>query len=167
MDSFYFNVCDEQTDDMDHPLVSTFFIATVGYYILNHRIVPNILFHSLTYTTNPQCFSYFHPFSLHVLILRKCSAATRGASSSIQNDDAPCRTENYAILGYCLEYYNDNPYITEFFEKIYSPEQLASFQGPMEGDIAETVISLDEKFTVKTSRQVFSNIGDSRQEQCK
>ena len=35
----------------------------------------------------------------------------------IQNDDAPCRTENYAILGYCLEYYNDNPYIIEFLEK--------------------------------------------------
>ena len=29
----------------------------------------------------------------------------------IQNDDAPCKTENYAILGYCLEYYNANPYI--------------------------------------------------------
>ena len=63
----------------------------------------------------------------------------------IQNDDAPCRTENYAILGYCLEYYNDNPYITKFLEKTYSPEQLASFQGPMEEQIAETVISLDEK----------------------
>ena len=56
----------------------------------------------------------------------------------IQNDDAPCKTENYAILGYCLEYYNDNPYITEFLEKIYTPEQLASFQGSMEGDISET-----------------------------
>ena len=63
----------------------------------------------------------------------------------IHNDDAPCRTENYAILGYCLEYYNDNPYITKFLEKTYSPEQLASFQGPMEEEIAETVISLDEK----------------------
>ena len=38
----------------------------------------------------------------------------------IQNDDAPCKIENYAILGYCLEYYNDNPYITKFLEKIYS-----------------------------------------------
>ena len=64
-------------------------------------------------------------------------------ASYIQNDDAPCKTENYAILGYCLEYCNDNPYITEFLEKIYSPQQLASFQGPMEGDIAETMISLD------------------------
>ena len=63
----------------------------------------------------------------------------------IQKDDAPCKTENSAILGYCLEYYNDNPYITKFLEKIYSPEQLASFLGPTEGDIAETVISLDEK----------------------
>ena len=34
----------------------------------------------------------------------------------IQIDDAPCKTENSAILGYCLEYYNDNPYITEFLE---------------------------------------------------
>ena len=25
----------------------------------------------------------------------------------IQNDAPPCRTESYAILGYCLEYYND------------------------------------------------------------
>ena len=63
----------------------------------------------------------------------------------IQDDDSPYRSENFAILGYCLEYYNDNPYITEFLEKTYSPEQLASFQGPMEEEIAETVISLDEK----------------------
>ena len=62
-----------------------------------------------------------------------------------QKDDAPCKTENSAILGYCLEYYNDNPYITEFLEKIYSPEQLASFQGPMEEEIAEPESSLDEK----------------------
>ena len=63
----------------------------------------------------------------------------------IQNDDAPCRTDNYAILGYCLEYYNDNPYITEYLEKTYSQEQLASFQEPMEERIAKTMISFDEK----------------------
>src|SRR3954453_8316697 len=63
----------------------------------------------------------------------------------IQNDDAPCKTENYAILGYCLEYYNDNPYITEFLEKNYSLEQLATFQELMGEEIAETETSLDEK----------------------
>jgi len=63
----------------------------------------------------------------------------------LQGDDAPYKSENSEILGYCLEYYNDNPYITKFLEKTYSPEQLASFQGPMEEEIAETVISLDEK----------------------
>ena len=66
-------------------------------------------------------------------------------SGYIQNDDAPCKTENYAILGYCLEYYNDNPYITEFLEKTYSPEQLATFQEPVGEEIAETETSLDEK----------------------
>ena len=40
----------------------------------------------------------------------------------IQNDDGPFRTENYAILGYCLEYYNDNPYITKYLEETYSQE---------------------------------------------
>ena len=63
----------------------------------------------------------------------------------LQGDDAPYKSENSEILGYCLEYYNDNPYITKFLKKTYSPEQLASFQGPMEEEIAETVISLDEK----------------------
>ena len=57
----------------------------------------------------------------------------------IQNDDAPCRTENYAILGYCLEYYNDNPYITEFLEKRHL------LQEPVEEEIAEPERSLDEK----------------------
>ena len=54
----------------------------------------------------------------------------------IQNDDAPCRTENYAILGYFLEYYNDNPYIAKYLKKTYSQEQLASFQETMEEGIA-------------------------------
>ena len=63
----------------------------------------------------------------------------------IQNDDAPCRTENYAILGYCLEYYNDNPYITEFLEKTYSPEQVVTFQEPVGEETAETESSFDEK----------------------
>ena len=63
----------------------------------------------------------------------------------IQNDDAPCKTENYAILGYCLEYYNDNPYITEFLEKTYSREQLVTFQEPVEEETVEAENSLDEK----------------------
>ena len=32
-------------------------------------------------------------------------------------DDAPYKSEIFVILGYCLEYYNDNPYITEFLER--------------------------------------------------
>src|SRR4051794_13212314 len=63
----------------------------------------------------------------------------------IQNDDAPCKPENYAILGYCLEYYNDNPYITEFLKKKYSPKQLATFLEPVGDEIAETETLLDEK----------------------
>jgi len=65
----------------------------------------------------------------------------------IQNDDAPCRTENYAILGYCLEYYNDNPYITEFLEKRHpKKEETVVLQEPIEEETtAEAESSLDEK----------------------
>ena len=60
-------------------------------------------------------------------------------------DEAPYKSDTFTMLGYCLEYYNDNPYITEFLKKTYSPEQIVSFQEPMEREVAETVISLDEK----------------------
>ena len=35
-------------------------------------------------------------------------------------DEAPYKSDNFFILGYCLEYYNNNPNITEFLEKTYS-----------------------------------------------
>ena len=64
----------------------------------------------------------------------------------IQNDDAPCRTENYAILGYCLEYYNDNPYIAEFLEKRHpQKEETIVLQEPLEEEFTEPEDSLDEK----------------------
>jgi len=65
----------------------------------------------------------------------------------IQDDDAPCRTENYAILGYCLEYYNDNPYITEFLEKRHpKKEETVVLQEPIEEETTtEAESSLDEK----------------------
>ena len=63
----------------------------------------------------------------------------------IHDDDSPYKSEKFAVLGYCLEYYNDNPYITEFLEKTYSPEQLATFQEPVGEETAEAESSLDEK----------------------
>ena len=32
-------------------------------------------------------------------------------------DEAPYKSDTFPMLGYCLEYYNDNPYITKFLEK--------------------------------------------------
>ena len=63
----------------------------------------------------------------------------------IHDDDSPYKSENFAILGYCLKYYNDNPYITKFLEKTYSPEKLATFQEPVEEETAEPESPLDEK----------------------
>ena len=62
-------------------------------------------------------------------------------------DDAPYyKSENFAILGYCLEYYNDNPYITEFLEKRHpQKEETIVLQEPVEEEIAEPESSLDEK----------------------
>ena len=61
-------------------------------------------------------------------------------------DDASYKSENFVILGYCLEYYNDNPYITEFLERTYPPkEEIVALQETMEEEIAEAEISLDEK----------------------
>ena len=34
-------------------------------------------------------------------------------------NDASYKSENYVILGYCLNYYSDNPHITEFLERTY------------------------------------------------
>ena len=61
-------------------------------------------------------------------------------------DDASYKSENFVILGYCLEYYNDNPYITEFLERTYPPkEEIVALQETVEEEIAETESSLDEK----------------------
>ena len=38
-------------------------------------------------------------------------------------DDASYKSEIFVILGYCLEYYNDNLYITEFLERTYPPKE--------------------------------------------
>ena len=38
-------------------------------------------------------------------------------------DEASNKSDNFVILGYCLEYYNDNPYITEFVETAYPPKE--------------------------------------------
>ena len=32
-------------------------------------------------------------------------------------DEAPYKSDTFAMLGYCLECYNDNTYISEFLEK--------------------------------------------------
>ena len=34
-------------------------------------------------------------------------------------NEASYKSENYVILGYCLNYYSDNPHITEFLERTY------------------------------------------------
>ena len=51
------------------------------------------------------------------------------------------------MLGYCLEYYNDNPYITEFLEKTHpQKEETIVLQEPVEEETtAEAESSLDKK----------------------
>ena len=39
------------------------------------------------------------------------------AAALKNRDEAPYKSDTFAMLGYCLEYYNDNPYITKFLEK--------------------------------------------------
>ena len=61
-------------------------------------------------------------------------------------NDAFYKSENFVILGYFLEYYNNNRYITEFVERTYPPkEEIVALQENMEEEIAETGSSLDEK----------------------
>ena len=53
-------------------------------------------------------------------------------------DEASYKSEKFVILGYCLEYYNDNPYITEFLERTYPPkEETNALQEIVEEEIAE------------------------------
>ena len=62
-------------------------------------------------------------------------------------DEAPYKSDTFALLGYCLEYYNDNPYIAEFLEERHPrKEETVVLQEPVEEEtIAETESSLDEK----------------------
>ena len=61
-------------------------------------------------------------------------------------DDASYKSENFVILGYFLEYCNDNPYINEFLGRTYHPkEETNALQEIMEEEITETGSSLDEK----------------------
>ena len=61
-------------------------------------------------------------------------------------DEAPYKSDTFAMLGYCLEYYNDNPYITEFLEKRHpQKEETIVLQEPLEEEFAEPENSLDEK----------------------
>ena len=39
-------------------------------------------------------------------------------------NDASYKSENYVILGYCLNYYSDNPHITEFLERTYPKKKI-------------------------------------------
>ena len=69
-------------------------------------------------------------------------------SSLLENiDDGPYKSESFAILKYCMDYYkNDNCYISEYLKGL-SPleEETNAMQEPMEEEIAEIRSSLDEK----------------------
>ena len=61
-------------------------------------------------------------------------------------DDAPHKSESFAILKYCMDNYNDNAYITEFLKGFSPPkEETNAMQELMEEEIAEIGSSLDEK----------------------
>ena len=69
-------------------------------------------------------------------------------SSLLENvDDAPYKSESFPILKYCMDNYKDNNfYITEYLKGLSPPEaETNAMQEPMEEEIAETVVSLDEK----------------------
>ena len=61
--------------------------------------------------------------------------------------DAPYKSECIAILKYCCDTYKDNnSYITEHLERMFpQKDETCALQEPEEEEIAETVISLDEK----------------------
>ena len=53
-------------------------------------------------------------------------------------NNAHYQTENFTILKYCFENYNDNYYITEYVEKVSPPKgETDALQEPMEEEIAE------------------------------
>ena len=60
-------------------------------------------------------------------------------SSLLENDDdAPYKSESFAILKYCMDNYNDNAYITEFLKGFSPPkEETNAMQELMEEEIAE------------------------------
>ena len=68
-------------------------------------------------------------------------------ASLLENiDDASYKSENFAILKYCFENYNDNGYITEYIERVSPAKKETNvLQEPMEEEFAETESSLDEK----------------------
>ena len=56
------------------------------------------------------------------------------------------RIFHFSILKYCFENYKENYYITEYIKKVSPPKgETNALQEPMEDEIAETEISLDEK----------------------
>jgi hypothetical protein len=61
--------------------------------------------------------------------------------------DAPYKSECISILKYCCDTYKDNnSYITEHVERMFpQKDETCALQEPEEEEIAETVISLDEK----------------------
>ena len=63
------------------------------------------------------------------------------------DDDAPYKSESFAILIYCMDNYKDeNWYITEYLKGLSPPEEETNaVQEPMEEEIIETGSSLDKK----------------------
>ena len=61
-------------------------------------------------------------------------------------DNARYQTENFTILKYCFENYNDNYYITKYVKKVPLLQgETDALQVPMEEEIDETKIPLGEK----------------------
>ena len=62
-------------------------------------------------------------------------------------DDAPHKSENFAILEFCFDNYKEeNGYILKYLNRFSPPkEETNALQEPMEEEIAETGSSLDEK----------------------
>ena len=75
------------------------------------------------------------------------TGAVEIASLLEKYDDAPYKSENFAILEFCCEnYQNENGYIMRYLKTYHSPkEETNALQEPMEEEIAETGSSLDEK----------------------
>ena len=61
-------------------------------------------------------------------------------------DNAHYKAENFTILKYCFDNFHDNYYITEYIKKVSPPKgETDALHEPMEDELAETEISLDEK----------------------